>query len=54
MLKIFLFFENRTSQEQKKLAAINGDNHEDLPRNNQARNTNFPRIQEDNFAQVSE
>ena len=36
------------------LAAINSDNHEEHPKNNQTRYTNFPRIQEDYITQVTE
>ena len=43
-----------TLQKERKLAAINRDNHEDHPRNNQAWNTSYPRIQEGNITQVSE
>ena len=32
---------------------MNKENHEDLPRNNQARDTSSPRIQEDYITQVS-
>ena len=42
-----------TLENKTKLAAINRDNHENDSRNNQAGNTNSPRIQEDYFTQVS-
>ena len=41
-------------RNQKKLAAMNRENHEDHPRNIQARNTIFPWIQENYITQVSE
>ena len=41
-----------TLSNKRKLAVINRDNHEDHARNNQARNTNSPRIQEDHITQV--
>ena len=43
-----------TLRNKRKCAATNRDNHEDHPRNNQARNTNSPRVQEDYITQVSE
>ena len=43
-----------TLMNKIKLAAINRDNHEDLSRNNQARNTNSPTIKEDYITQVSQ
>ena len=43
-----------TLRNEKKLPAMNRKNHEDHPRNIQARNTNSPRIQENYFTQVSE
>ena len=42
-----------TLKIERKLAAINGDNHEDHPRKNQARNTNSLRIQEGYITHVS-
>ena len=39
---------------KRKLAAINSDNPENHPRNNQARNTTSPRVQGDYISQVSE
>ena len=36
------------------LATINMEDHEDNPRNTQARNTNSPRIQEEYITRVSE
>ena len=42
-----------TLRNKRKLAAINRDNHEEHPRNNQARDTNFPKNQEDYITQVS-
>ena len=42
------------NSEEYKLAVINRDIHEDHPRNNQARNTNLPRIHEDYITQMSE
>ena len=41
-------------RNKRKLAAMNRKNHEDLPRNNRARNTNSPKIQEEYITQVSE
>ena len=35
------------------LATINRDNHEEHPKNNQARDTNVPRFQEDYITQLS-
>ena len=46
--------ETDNREEQKKLAAINGENHEEQPRNNQERDTIVHRIQEDYTTQVSE
>ena len=43
-----------TLRIRRKLATINRDSHEDHLRNNQARNTNSPRIQEAYITQVSE
>ena len=43
-----------TFRNKRELAALNGDNDEEHPRNNQARDTNVPRNQEDNITQVSE
>ena len=43
-----------TLRNKRKLAAINRDNHEEYPGDNQARDTNVPRVQEDYITQVSE
>ena len=43
-----------TRRNKGKLAAISRDNHEEHPRNNQARDTNFPRNHWDYITQVSE
>ena len=43
------FFKMETLRDKRKLAAINGDNYEERPKNNQATNTIFPRILEDYF-----
>ena len=44
--RIFPLSSNMTTlRDKRKLAAINGDNDGDRPWNNQARNTNSPRIQ---------
>ena len=43
-----------TFRNKRELAALNGDNDEEHPRNNQARDTNVLRNQEDNITQVSE
>ena len=43
-----------TLRNKRKLAAINRNNYEDHHRNNQARNTNSPRVQEKFIIQVSE
>ena len=39
---------------ERKLASINGENHEEHPRNIQARDTNVLRIQKDYITQLSE
>ena len=49
----FSFFKHGTSEENRKLAAINRDNQEDHPGNNHARNTIFPRNHNDYFTQLS-
>ena len=41
-------------RNRKKLAAVNRVNHEDRPKNNQARNTNSHGLQENYITQVSE
>ena len=43
-----------TLRNKRKLEAINRDNHEEHPRDKQARHTNVPRNQEGYFTQVSE
>ena len=43
-----------TLRKKRKLAAMNMENHEDHPRNIQARNTNSPRIHGEYITQVSE
>ena len=43
-----------TLKNETKIVAINGDNHENHRRSNQARNSNSRRVQEDYIAQVSE
>ena len=50
----FSSFEIGKTEKQKKYAAINEDNRENHPRNNQAQDTSFPKIQEDYITQVSE
>ena len=42
-----------TLRKKRKLGAINRDNHEDQPMDNQARNRSTLRIQEVYFTQVS-
>ena len=44
--KNLLSSDKATLRNNKKLAAINRDNHDDHPRKNQARNTNSPGVQE--------
>ena len=43
-----------TLRNKRKLAAINRYNHEEHPKNNQARDTIVPRNEEDDSFQVSE
>ena len=43
-----------TLRNKRKLPAVNRDNHGDDPRNGQARNTIFFKVQEEFFTQVSE
>ena len=43
-----------TLRNQRKLAALNKENCEELPRRNLAQNSNVPRSQEDYITQVSE
>ena len=43
-----------TLRNEKKLAAMNKENHEDHLKNIQARNTSSPRSQENYLTQVSE
>ena len=43
-----------TLRNERKLKAINKDNHEEDPRNNQAWDTNVPRNQKNQITQVSE
>ena len=42
------------TRNKRKLAALNKENCEEHPRNNLAKNSNFPRSQEDYITQVSE
>ena len=43
-----------TLRSKRKLAAINRENHEELPRNSCAQVTNVSRIQDDYITQVSD
>ena len=43
-----------TLRNERKLAALNNENCEELPRRNLAQNSNVPRSQEDYITQVSE
>ena len=43
-----------TLRKKRKLAALNKENYEELPRRNMAQNSNVPRSQEDYVTQVSE
>ena len=54
MLIIFPSSNIATLRNERTLAAINKDNHQDHSSNNQAENINSPRIQEDYITQVSE
>ena len=41
-------------RNKRNLVTINRENHDEQPRNSQARDTNFPRIKEDYIIQMSE
>ena len=43
-----------TSRNNRKLAAVDKETHEEHPRNSQSRNTSFPKTNEDYITQVSE
>ena len=46
--------EMTTLRSEKKIAAINRENHEENPRRSQAGDANLPRIQDEYIAHVSE
>ena len=43
-----------TLKSKRKLSAVNRDNHEEHPRNNQLRDPDVPRVSEDYINQISE
>ena len=54
---LFIIFPSlriATLKNKIKLAAINGDNHEEHPKNSQALDTNIPRYQDDYITKVSD